>query len=48
MECFVGDHLNASYLAAAILVGYGLGLPLFLIIKVRAPAGTYLLCKFIY
>ena len=47
VECFVGEHLSAAYLAAAILVGYGLGLPLFLIIKVRAPAGTYLLCKIV-
>ena len=46
-ECFVGEHLSAAYLAAAILVGYGLGLPLFLIIKVRGPAGTYPLCKII-
>ena len=47
VECFVGEHLSAAYLAAAILVGYGLGLPLFLIIKVRGPAGTYPLCKII-
>ena len=48
VECFVGDHLGAAYLAAAVLVGYGLGLPLFLIMKVRGPAGVYPLCKIVY
>jgi hypothetical protein len=35
VECFLGEHQGAAYLAVFILFIFGLGLPLFLLVKVR-------------
>jgi hypothetical protein len=35
VQCFIGEHQGAAYLAVGILATYGFGLPLFLLAKVK-------------